>query len=106
MGGFEKLSGVDIAERVGGEVAKATHRPVDVLEAAFAVVCGAETEEFFELAVPGLGDVCDFEFAGEEGAFEFEAKEDVEVVSGFIGFDADGGVGAAVDGGEELIEVE
>ena len=75
-GGVEELGGVDVAEGVGGEVAEPAHGPVDVLEAAFGVVFGAEAEEFFEGFVPGVGDVGDVEIAGEEGAFEFETEED------------------------------
>jgi hypothetical protein len=63
-----------------------------------------EAEELFELVIPGRGNVGNLEFAGEEGAFEFEAEEDVEVVSGFVGLDADGRIGGAIDGGEEVIE--
>lgn len=101
---FEELGGVDVAEGVGGEVAEAAHGPVDVLQAAFGVGFWTEAEELFELVIPGGGDVGDLEFAGEEGAFEFEAEEDVEVVGGFVGLNTDGGVGAAIDGGEEVIE--
>ena len=104
LGRFEKLGGVDVAEGVGREVAQAAHRPVDVLETAIGVVFRAEPEEFFELIIPGGGDVGDFEFAGEQGAFELETEEDVEIVGGFIGLDADGGVGTTIDGGEEVIE--
>ena len=106
LGGVEELGGVDVAEGVGGEVAESAHGPMDVLEAAFGIGLGAEAEELFEGFVPGGGDVGDLEFAGEEGAFEFEAEEDVEVVGRFVGFDADAGVGGAIDSDEELVEVE
>ena len=98
------MGGVDVPEGVGGEVAEAAHGPVDVLKAAFGVVFGTEAKEFFEGVIPSGGDVGHFELAGEEGAFEFEAEEDVKVVGGFIGLDADGRVGGAVDGREEVIE--
>jgi len=104
LSAFEELGGVDIAKGVGGKVAEAAHGPMDVLEAAFAVVCGAEVEEFFEFVVPSIGDIGDLEFAGEEGALEFEAEKNMKVVGGFIGLDSDGGVGGAVYGGEEVIE--
>lgn len=106
LGGVEELGGIDISEGVGREVAEAAHGPMDVLKAAFGIGLGAEAEEFFEGFVPGGGDVGDLKFAGEEGAFELEAEEDVEVVGGFVGLDADGGVGGAVDADEELVEVE
>ena len=104
LGALEELGGVDVSEGVGGEVAEAAHGPVDVLEATFTIVFRREAEEFFELVVPGVGDISDFEFTGEEGSLEFEAEENVEVVGGFISFDADGSVGGAVYGGEEVIE--
>ena len=53
------MGGVEVAEGVGGEVAEATHGPVDVLEAAVGVVGDREAEEGLEGFVPGLGDVGD-----------------------------------------------
>jgi len=77
---------------------------MDILEAAFGVGFRTEAKELFELVIPGGRNPSDLEFAGEEGSLDFEAKENVEVVGGFIGIDTDWGVGAAVDGGEEIIE--
>lgn len=77
---------------------------MDILEAALGVGFRAEAKELFELVIPGGRNPGDFEFAGEEGSLDFKAKKNVEVVGGFIGLDTDGGVGAAVDGGEEIIE--
>ena len=53
---------------------------MDVLKAAFGVVLGTEAEEFLEGVIPGVWDVGDQELAGEEGAFDLEAEENVEVV--------------------------
>ena len=105
-GGAEELRRVEVAERVGGEVAKASHGPVDILQAAFGVGGWGHAEEFLEFCVPSLRDVFDFELAVDELAFEREAKKDMEVVGGFVGFDPDEGVLRAIDRGEEGVEVE
>ena len=65
---------------------------------------GRKPKNFFELIIPSAGDVGDLEFAGEEGAFELETEKNMEVVGSFVGLDADGSIGGAVDGGEELVE--
>ena len=51
-----------------------------------------------------MGEVFHGEITTEESSLELEAKEDVEVVRGFVSFDTDGGVGGAVNSDEELIE--
>ena len=105
-GGGEELGGIEVAEGVGWEVAEASHGPMDVLQAAFGVGGWGHLEEVFEVTVPSGGHVFDLEVAVEELAFEGEAEEDVEVVGGFVGFDADEGVLRAVGSEEELVEVE
>ena len=105
-GGAEELRGVEVAEGVGGEVAEAAHGPVNVLQATFGVAGWGHAEEFFEVGIPSGGDVFHFEVAVDELALEGEAEEDVEVVGGFVGFDADEGILRAVDGGEKGVEVE
>lgn len=59
-GSLKELGGVDIAQRVSGEVSDSTHGPVDVLKTAFGISLGSEAEEFFELVIPCSGDVGDF----------------------------------------------
>jgi hypothetical protein len=68
---------------------------VDVLEAATGVVGDFETEEFFEEFVPSGGEVANGEITLKELGFQFKAEKDVEIVSDFVGFDADEG---ALDG--------
>ena len=59
-GGLEELGGIDIAQRVSGEVSESTHGPVDILKTAFRISLGSEAEEFFELVIPCSGNIGDF----------------------------------------------
>jgi hypothetical protein len=77
---------------------------VDVLKTALGISFGSEAEEFFEFVIPCSGNICDFQGSCEEGAFEFEAEENVEIVSGFVSFDADWGISGTINSGEEFIE--
>ena len=79
---------------------------MDVLQASFAVIGGTESEKGFEGIIPDAGNIGNFQLPGEEGALQFEAKEDVEIVGCFVGLHANGGVSGAIDGGEELIEID
>jgi hypothetical protein len=54
------LGGIDIAQRVSGEVSESTHGPVDILKTAFRISLGSEAEEFFELVIPCSGNIGDF----------------------------------------------
>src|SRR5262245_70625 len=54
---IHELSGVEVAERVGGKVTDATHTPVDVLQAAALVVRRRKIERLLELLVPDAGHV-------------------------------------------------
>lgn len=78
---------------------------MDVLQASFAVTGGTESEKGFEGIIPDAGNIGDFQFRGNEGALQFEAKQDVEIVGCFVGLHANGGVSGAIDGGEKLIEI-
>src|SRR5437588_398865 len=49
---LHELRRVEVAERVGREVAQAAHAPVDVLQAAFRVAGRRQVEELPELLVP------------------------------------------------------
>jgi hypothetical protein len=68
---------------------------VDVLEAATSVVGDFKAEEFFKEFVPRGGEVANGEITFKELGFQFKAEKDVEIVSDFVGFDADEG---ALDG--------
>ena len=59
-GSLEELGGVDIAQRVSGEVSESPHGPVDVLKTAFGISLGSEAEEFFEFVIPCRGNIGDF----------------------------------------------
>jgi hypothetical protein len=78
--GVPELCGVEVAERVGREVADRAHRPVDVLQAAAAVVGHLEAEVGADALVPGAGQLGDRQVAGEQRALQVEAQHDVEVV--------------------------
>jgi hypothetical protein len=101
---LEELGGVEVAERVGGEVADRAVGPVDVLEAAAGVVGRGEAEVLAHLFVPRAGDVVWGEVAGEHGLLELEPEEDVEVVGGLVGVDADERGADVVDREDELVE--
>jgi hypothetical protein len=92
------LEGDEVTEGVGGEVAEIAKGPVNVLEDSFGVVLGGDAEIFFETGVPYLRQVFDLEFPLKQTDLNFEAEHDVEVVGGFIGFNADGGRLDFVDG--------
>jgi hypothetical protein len=62
---------------------------VDVLEAATCVVGDFEAEEFFEELVPSGRKVANGEITLKELGFQFKAEKDMEIVSDFVGFDAD-----------------
>ncbi len=62
---------------------------MNVLQAAFRVVVGANAEILGVFLVPGFRQVDGGQLAGKELAFQLEAHEDVEVVSHLIGFDPD-----------------
>lgn len=101
---FEELSGIEVAECVGGEVAHASHRPVDVLEAAEGVIRRCDAEELLHFLIPGGGDVFDFEGSFHEHFFNFKPEDDMEGIGDFIGLDADEGGDNCIDGGIKLIE--
>ena len=105
MGGFEELGGVDVPERVGGEVAEAPHGPVDVLKAAFGVGLGTEAEEFFERVIPSGGDVGHFQLVPARRARSSLKRR--RMWRSYVASSASTRmerVGGAVDGGEEVIE--
>ncbi len=104
--GASEVGGVEIAEAVGREIAEDAHAPVDVLEAAFGVVLHGESEEGLEAAVPLGGDIGEGELAGEDGAFQLEAEEDVQVVGDLVGLDADVAALGLVHRGVEVVGSE
>jgi len=71
---------------------------VDVLEAATSVVGDFEAEELFEEFVPSGGEVANGEIPFKELGFKFKAEKDVEIVSNFVGLDADEGAFDGIGG--------
>lgn len=105
LGGLPKLGGGQVAESVGGEVAKASKGPVDVLEATVRIVRNFDAEQFFKKLVPCAGEIADREISIKELRFQFKAQEDVEIVRHFIGFHADEGAFHGVRGAPALFGV-
>jgi hypothetical protein len=105
LGGLPKLGGGQIAESVGGEVAKASEGPVDVLEATARIVRNFDAEQFFKKLVPCGGEIADSEISIKELRFQFKAQEDVEIVGDFIGFDPDEGAFYGIGGAPALLVV-
>ena len=86
---IEELRGIEVAERVGREVAEEAGAPVDVLQDAAGVGGRLDAEVLAVFFVPGGGEIGDAELVVEEGLLEFETHEDVEVVGDFVGFGTD-----------------
>jgi hypothetical protein len=105
LGGLPKLGGGQVAESVGGEVAKASKGPVDVLEATARIVGNFDAEQFFKKLVPRAGEIVDSEISIKKLCFQFKAQEDVEIVRDFIGFHADEGAFHGVRGSPALFGV-
>ena len=69
LGGLPEVGAGEITQSVGGEVAEATERPVDVLQTAFGVIGHLQAEEFLEELVPGGGEIADLEIPGDKMGF-------------------------------------
>jgi len=95
--GGEELGGEDIAEGVSGEVAEGSDGPVNILEAAFSIIWGSFSEEFFEFGIPGIGKVSWRKSAGNELFFEFKAEDDVKAIGNLVCLDSDEGRGNGVN---------
>ena len=100
----EELRRVDVAERVGWEIAKEPGAPVDVLQAALGIVRGRDSQGLAVLLVPCVGQLADWQFIGKQGLLQLEADDDVQVVSHLVGLDPDQAGLHVVDGGQELVE--
>ena len=98
----EQLRCIEVPEGVGRKVAEAAHAPVDVLKTTAGVIRRGESEEVLKTFVPGRGNVCHFEGAVEEAALQFEPQKNVQIVGGFVGFDADEGKLGPVDRLEKI----
>ena len=75
------------------------------MEAATGVVGDFEAEEFFEEFVPRGGEVANGEITLKELGFQFKAEKNVEIVSDFVGFDADEGSLDSIGGTPAILVV-
>ena len=87
--GLQKLCGVEVAKRVGGEVTESTHRPVNVLKAAQPVFLDLEPKPLAHHAVPHVRQVRDAQVALKHLLLNLIPDHDVEVVGDLIGFHTD-----------------
>ena len=85
----EELGRVDVAQRIGREIAEQPGAPVDVLKAALGVVGGRDAQGLAVLLVPGRGQVADWQFIGEQVLLQLEPDDDVQVVGRLVGLDPD-----------------
>ncbi len=87
--GLEQLCRCHRAEGVGGKVAEGAVIPVDVLQAAAAIVGHLEAKQGLDARVPCARQVSHREVAGHQGAFEPPAQDDMGRIGHLIGLDAD-----------------
>lgn len=102
--GGEELSGEEVAEGVGGEVAEVAEGPVDVLQASERIFGGDDAEIRLHFGVPRFGKVVDAELARDKLFFNLKAQNDVEAVGHLVGFDADEAGGDFIDAAVESVE--
>ena len=62
---------------------------MNILQATFGIFRHFQAEHLLELLVPVSGNVADFELAFDEFHLDFEAQDNVQIISDLVGFDAD-----------------
>src|SRR5690606_30263011 len=77
LGGLEELSGVEVPQRVGREVAHQAKGPVNVLQAPLRVVGNRNAQVIGEALVPDAWNVVDVQVATDQSPLQFEAQHDV-----------------------------
>ena len=87
--GVPQLCRVQVAERVGREVADRSHRPVDVLQAAPRGVGYVEAEVALDSVVPRTWKVGHRQIAANHRPLQIETQHDVQVVGRLVALDAD-----------------
>ena len=92
----------ECAQRVRRIIAERADRPVHVLQAAFGIVGGLETEPLLQTLVPGGRQVADRERAVENPLLELVAQHDVHRIRELVGVHAHG---AAPHAGERAVQV-
>src|SRR6516165_5924316 len=88
---FHELGGVEIAKRIGWKIANSAHAPMDVLKTSHSIGGRHEAEAFRELLIPGSRNVGGFQITTDKGLLHLETQNDMHVVCGFIGLDANKG---------------
>src|SRR5713101_1784424 len=99
---FHELRGVEIAERIGGEVADASHAPVDVLKAPMGVGGRRQLKRLLEFLVPSAGDVGRLQIAADQGLLQLETQDNVHVVGSLVGLHSNERRPNVVDGENEV----
>src|SRR5256886_14251619 len=77
------------SESVGREVAEGAHGPVDVLQAAFDVVGGANPEALPHAGPPRFRQITHRQFRGEQLLLQLVAQHDVQRVGELVRVDPD-----------------
>src|SRR5579883_801716 len=76
-------------QRIGREIAPGAVIPMDVLEAATAVIGGRDAEELHHSLVPRPGQISDSELARQHGPLQPVAQENVRGIAHLVGIDPD-----------------
>ena len=87
-GRCKQLRRVQVAKRVGREVAEGAHGPVDVLQHSKSAVRRSYAEELLVHVVPCVWEVVDFEITRDEFLLDFVTDHNVHIVGGFVGLNA------------------
>src|SRR5262249_53276744 len=69
---LHQLRCVEIAERVRRKITEAAEAPVNILQAALAIIRRCQAESFCELLIPGTGTVGRLQFARDQSLFQLE----------------------------------
>src|SRR6266571_4269326 len=84
---MKNLSGIEIAEGIGWEVAEATC-PVDVLQHTFSIVSRLNADILTVLCVPETRQRLNGDITIDQGLLYLEAHDDMQVISDFIRLDS------------------
>ena len=96
---------IDVAQRIGREIAEQPDRPVDVLQHPVRRPVHRNAEIPEKARVPRLGQVVGGQPPRDQVAFQVEPHHDVQVVLDLVGLGADIAWGHAVDGAIEFVGV-
>src|SRR5579885_1621373 len=82
------LRSIQVAQRIGGEVAKRAARPVNILQHAQGVRWWNDTQVIVILLVPEVRQVVYINLPTDESLFQLKADDNMQVIGDFIGFSA------------------